>query len=125
MKQDLFHAAADFVDRAGYGTLMLDRLGRILSCGELAEKIFGASRVRLMGRWISEFITGLFLGGNSLSYSARYLVYLSADGEWRRFEAKDASGLEFTVELNLSRTIADGQETFLLNVRRPGGATCP
>ena len=118
-KQDLLDATANFVNRGDYGTLILDRSGRILSCGAPAERMFGASHVRLMGRWISEFIAGLFLAGSSPSYSARYLVYLCADGEWRKFEAKDAAGQEFTVELNLSRMATDGQEIFLLNVRRP------
>lgn len=124
-KQDMTDAVANFVNRGEYGTLILDRVGRILSCGEPAEKIFRASQVRLMGRRISEFIAGLFLAGSSPSYNARYLVYLCADGEWRKFEATDADGQGFAVELNLSRMMTDGQEMFLLNVRRPGEATCP
>jgi len=124
-KQDLIDAVANFATRGEYGTLILDRLGRILSCGAPAEKIFGASQVRLMGRRISEFIAGLFLAGSSPSYNARYLVYLCADGEWRKFEAMDVGGQAFTVELNLSRVMTDGQEMFLLNVRRPGETKCP
>jgi hypothetical protein len=118
-KQDMLGAIANFANDHQHGSLMLDRLGRILSSGGPAEKIFGAGRGRLMGRWISDFITGLLLGGNSPSYGARYLVHLCADGEWRRFEAKDAGGLMFTIELNLSRMATGGQEIFLLNVRRP------
>jgi PAS domain-containing protein len=118
-RHDIFSAAANFMGAEQYGSLMLDRLGRILSCGALAENMFGAGRGRLMGRWISDFISGLLLGGNSPSYNARYLVHLCADGEWRKFEAKDASGLGFTVELNLSRMLTGGQENFLLNVRLP------
>lgn len=120
-KQDVFHAAANFVHRGDYGTLILDRLGRILSCGTPAERIFGASQVRLIGHLISDFVGGLFLGGSSPSYNARYLVYLCADGEWRKFEAKDAAGQAFTVELNLARLATDSpdREMFLLNVRRP------
>lgn len=124
-KQDMFHAAANLVNRGEYGTLILDRLGRILSCGAPAEKIFGAGHVRLMGRRISEFIAGLFLAGSSPSYNARYLVYLCADDEWRKFEATDADGGGFTVELKLSRVTTDAQEIFLLNVRRPGETKCP
>lgn len=123
-KRDLFHAAAHLVTRDEYGTLILDRLGRIRGCGAPAEKIFGASQVRLIGRWISEFVGGLLLGGSSPSYSARYLVYLSADGQWRKFAAKDVDGREFAVELKLARTIAEGEEVFLLNVHRPGDETC-
>lgn len=116
---DMIHAGANLVNGAEYGTLILDRLGRILSCGTPAGKIFGASQARLAGRWISEFIGGLFLAGNSPSYNTRYLVYLCADGEWRKFAARDIGGLAFEVELNLSRVMTDGQEMFLLNLRRP------
>jgi PAS domain-containing protein len=123
-KQNLFHAAANLVNRDEYGTLVLDRVGRIISCGAPAEKIFGANTVRLRGRWISEFISGLLVGGSSPSYSARYLVYLCADDEWRKFEAKGADGYEFSVEIKLSRMIADGQEIFMLNVHRPEEAAC-
>lgn len=124
-KPEVIHAAANPVNGAQHGTLVLDRLGRILSCGAPAEKIFGASRIRLVGRWISEFIGGIFLAGSSPSYNTRYLVYLCADGEWRKFEAKDADGQAFRVELNLSRVTAEGQEMFLLNLRRPEGDTHP
>ncbi|WP_310452733.1 hypothetical protein [Sulfuritalea sp.] len=119
--QDIFHAAANFANRGDYCTLILDRLGRILSCGTPAERIFGASQVRLVGRLISDFIAGLFLNGSSPSYCARYLVYLCADGEWRKFEAKDAAGRAFTIELNLARmaSVSPEREMFLLNVRRP------
>lgn len=122
-RQAAFHAAATLDQRGEYGTLILDGMGRIRSCGEAGERIFGASQARLIGRRISEFIAGLHLGGSSPSYNARYLVYLSADGEWRSFAAKDTDGSEFVVELNLSRMVTDGQEIFLLNLRRPDAAT--
>ncbi len=121
-KQDTFHAAATFERRDDYGTLILDSLGRILSCGTPAERIFGASRVRMLGNLISDFVAGLFLGGSSPSYNARYLVHLCADGEWRKFEARDGAGEAFAVELNLARvatTAGSDREMFLLNVRRP------
>ncbi|MCX7149676.1 MAG: PAS domain-containing protein [Rhodocyclales bacterium] len=124
-KPDMIHAGANLVNGALHGTLVLDRLGRILSCGAPAEKIFGASQVRLVGRWISEFIGGLFLAGSSPSYNTRYLVYLCADGEWRKFEARDADGQGFEVELNLPRVMTDEQEIFLLNLRGPEDDTHP
>ncbi|MDZ4253965.1 MAG: hypothetical protein U1A72_15455 [Sulfuritalea sp.] len=119
--QDIFYAAANYVNQDDYCTLILDRLGRILSCGTPAERIFGSGQVRLVGRVISDFIAGLFLNGSSPSYCARYLMYLCADGEWRKFEAKDAAGQAFTVELNLARmaSVSPEREMFLLNVRRP------
>jgi PAS domain S-box-containing protein len=119
LKHDTFHPAATLLNREECGTLVLDGMGRIRSCGAAGERIFGASQVRLIGRRISEFIAGLFLGVSSPSYNARYLVYLCADGEWRKFEAVDAEGHGFAVELNLSRMTTDGQEIFMLNVRRP------
>ena len=120
-REGIFHAAATFEKRDDCGTLILDRLGRILSCGTPAERIFGASRVRLMGNLISDFVAGLFLGGSSPSYNARYLVHLCADGQWRKYEARDAGGNIFALELNLARmaTADSDREMFLLNVRRP------
>jgi hypothetical protein len=113
------HAVANFSNREDYGTMILDRVGRILSCGAPVERMFRASQVRMVGRRVSDFVAGLFLGGSSPSFSARYLVHLCADGVWRKFEAKDAEGRPLTVELSLSRITTDGQEMFLLNVRRP------
>lgn len=124
-KQDIFRAAANAVNRGDYGTLILDGLGQIRACGAAGEKILGAGEARLIGRRISEFIAGLFIDGSSPSYSARYLVYLCADGEWRKFEATDDAGHGFAVELSLSRMITDGQEIFLLNLRRPDQTVRP
>jgi len=112
----MFHVAANH--RGEYGTLIVDRVGKILSCGTPAEDVFRAGHSRLAGRQIPEFIDGLFLAGSSPSYSARHLVYLCSDGEWRKFQATDAQGIRFSVELNLSRIVTDGQEMFLVNVRR-------
>lgn len=123
-KPDMSPAAANLVNGARHGALVLDRLGRILSCGVAAERIFGANRVWLVGRCVSEFIDGLFLTGSSPSYNARYLVYLCADGEWRKFEARDADGHGFEVELNLSRVMTNGREMFLLNLRRAEYGAC-
>lgn len=119
-KQDMLHASTGLANGGEHATLILDRTGRILSCGAPAEKIFGASQVHLMGRWISEFIAGPFRAGSSPSYGARYLAHLCADGEWRKVEAKDAGGFGFTVEFNLSQATTRGQEIFLLNVRGAG-----
>jgi PAS domain-containing protein len=121
-KQDIFDAAARFERRDDYGSLILDRLGRIISCGIPAERIFGASRVRLVGRLISDFAAGLFPNGSSPSYNARYLVHLCADGQWRKYEARNGDGRPIVVELNLTRLATSSgadREMFLLNVRRP------
>lgn len=118
--QDVFHAAANLTNRGDYCTLILDRAGRILSCGNPAERMLGDSQVRLVGRRISEFVSGLFLEGSSPSFTARYLVYLCSDGDWRRFDAVDACGRAIAVELNLARMASSGSEKdmFLLNLRR-------
>jgi len=117
-KRDIYHAAANLAGKDEYGTLILDGMGRIRSCGTAGERIFGGSQVRLVGKEVSEFIAGLALGGSSPSYSARFLMYLCADPVWRRFQAIDADGHEFAVDLNLSRMRTDGQEIFVLNLRR-------
>lgn len=124
-KPGVFEVAAAIANGNEYGTLILDSQGRIRSCGATAEEMLGESQLLLSGRRISTFIADLLLGGNSPSYSARYLVYLCAEGEWRKFEAMDARGQVFAVELNLSRMFANGQEVFLLCMRRPEEAARP
>lgn len=99
------------------GTLILDRMGRIVSCGEPVENIFADIQSRLIGREISEFIGGLCLGGTSPSYNSRYLDYLCGEGVWRKFEARDVVGEKFPVELSLSPIVTDGQRLFLLHLR--------
>ncbi len=98
--------------------MILDRLGRILSCGTPAERLFGASPRQLMGRRITEFIAGFHLGGRSPGFDARYLVLLCRDGGWREFGAMNAAGITFEVEINLSRIVSCGRKIYLLNVCR-------
>lgn len=126
-KQDAFHAAATYEKRGDYGTLILDRLGRILSCGTHVEQMFGASQIRLIGKLVSYFASGQLPSGSSPSFNARYLGHLCADGEWRKYEVRDGKGGAFVVELNLARVVtarAD-QEMFLLNVHRCGSPDEP
>lgn len=106
-------------------TLTLDSFGRIRGCCATAEEMFGANRVSLIGRPVSEFIDGFSRGQSSPSYGKRYLIYLCACNEWRRFEATDRGGRSFAVELNLFRTLEDGQEIFVLSLRRPEKKICP
>lgn len=119
-QRDLFRSAANLVSRDAYGTLILDRAGRIRSCGEPAEHMFRASQVRLIGRQISEFIAGLHPEGRSPSYSARYLAYLCASGEWRKYDAKDIDGRTFAIELKMSQMVTEGRDMFLLTMRKAG-----
>ncbi len=120
-KQNLVDAAANFVNRDDYGTLILDRFGRILSCGAPAERIFRTNQVRLIEHLISDFVAGLFPGESSPGDQQTLLVDSCVDGEWRRFVARDAGGQSFAVELKLVRmaTPSPDREMFLLNVRRP------
>lgn len=99
------------------GTLVLDRMGRIVSCGEPAEKIFADRQARLIGRGIAEFISGLCLGGTSPSYNSRYLDYLCGEGVWRKFEARDVVGQKFPVEIHLAPIVTGSQRLFLLHLR--------
>ena len=124
-KQKLVDAAANFVNRGDYGTLILDRLGRILSCGAPAERIFRTNQTRLIEHLISDFVAGLFPGESSPDDQQTCLVDWCVDGEWRRFVARDPGGLAFAVELKLVRmaTPSPDREMFLLNVRRPAPAT--
>lgn len=122
-KPRLFHAAANLIKGREPGALMVDGMGRIRGSGASAENLFGPGRIRLIGRRISEFIGGLFPEGSSPSHNARYLAYLSADGEWRKFVAKDVGGKEFAVEISLSRRMTEGQEVFVLNVRQVDAAS--
>ena len=120
-KQNLVEAAANFVNRGDYGTLILDRLGRILSCGAPAERIFRTNQVRLIDHLISDFVAGLFPAESSQGDQQTCLVDSCVDSEWRRFVARDAGGQAFAVELKLVRVATPGldREMFLLNVRRP------
>lgn len=117
-RQDLFRVAANLPNKDEYGTLILDRAGRIISCGTPAAHIFGAPRDRMVGRCISDFVVGLFPASNSPSYRARHLVHLCNHGDWRTFAAMEGNGQRFMVELNIARMVTDGQEIFVLNVRR-------
>ena len=122
-KRDTGHAAASLAHGGGHGIVVVDGTGTIRSCGADAAAMFGSSRVRLVGRRVSDFIAGLFLGGSSPSFCERYLMYLCAGQAWRRFSALDADGTEFAVERKLSRIRTEGREAFVLNLRRVGEAS--
>jgi PAS domain S-box-containing protein len=102
-----------------YGTLVIDRHGRIRSCGLTVERIFGLSQARMIGRQIADFVAGFTRSDSSPSYGARYFAYLTADDQWRRFAASEADGCRISVDIKLTRLLGDGEEVFLLNVHRP------
>ncbi len=108
-----------FRSRKDSSTLVLDQFGRILSCSPCAQQVFGTSQAGMLGRQITEFVRGLFLAGSSPSYSARYLVHLCAGGDWHRFEARDAAGQAFPIEVSMARmaSINTVRDMYLLDVR--------
>lgn len=122
-RPDQFHAVANPVARRESAALIVDSAGIICGCGTAVEDIFGASRSRLLGKPVSAFIARLFGQAEAPGHDARYLVHLSADNDWREFEATDARGQGFAVEVNVTRRMADAKEVFVLNLRQPIPAT--
>lgn len=124
-ERDMHLSMAALANGTECGTMTLDSFGRILGCCVTAEQIFGANRGNLVGRRVSDLIAGLFRGGSSPSYGARYLIYLSATRGWHIFEATDTVGRPFAVGLNLIRTQVSGREMFVLSLRRLEKKICP
>ena len=126
---DLKHSrdavAANLIDGSGCGTLIVDARGRICGCGVAAEDIFVASQSRLIGRQVAEFIAGIFPKENSSPHNAVNLDRLCETGAWEAFEATDARGCGFAVEIHVSRRVKDEQEMFVLSLRQPGDTSCP
>lgn len=107
------------VDGDGQSTLILDGLGRICGCGVAAEDIFGATRGRLIGRPVADFIRGIDLDEGPAFDEVRSLAGPADAGVWRTFEATDARGIVFAVDVCLSRRVSDGQVVFVLGLRQP------
>jgi PAS domain S-box-containing protein len=103
-----------------FGTVVLDGMGRIVSCGDAAELMFGERAARLRGRNVAEFVGGLCLGGSSSRYRAGYLDYLSRDSRWRENEVQDSDGRKFVTAFKLSPIVAEGQRLFLLAMQGMG-----
>ena len=116
--EDAFRAAAVLASKGDYGTLVLDCAGTIRNCGTAAGELFGGDLAGFAGMPISALIADFAMSDTSVSFSARYIAYLCADGGWRKFKAVDVHGREFPVELSMSRVKTDGQELVLLNLRR-------
>ncbi|MDO8789871.1 MAG: hypothetical protein Q7J42_17485 [Sulfuritalea sp.] len=113
------HAAANPASGREHTALIVDGAGMICGCGAAVEDIFGTSRGRLLGKPVSAFIAGLLGHAESPGHDARYLVHLGADAGWRKFEATDARGQGFAVEVSVSRRMADDHEVFVLDLRQP------
>lgn len=108
-----------------YATLVLDRHGRILSCGDAAARMLGERANRLRGRHAADFILGLSLGGTSARYRSGYLDYLATQSSWREFEVRDSEGGSHVIWFKLSPLIAAGQRLFLLAMRIMGDDGLP
>lgn len=118
-RPDPIHAAVNPASGREHTALIVDATGMIRGCGAAVEDVFGASRDRLLGNPVSVFIAGLFGQTESPGHDASYLVHLSTDAGWRKFEATDARGQGFAVEVNVSRRMADDHDVFVLNLRQP------
>ena len=103
-----------------YGTLIIDRRGRICGSGAAADNLFGAARGRITGREISVFIPDLHPDGGSPGDQAGSLASLCERNDWQSFEAMDVIGRGFVVEILVSRRMTNGEEVFVLNFYRPG-----
>lgn len=117
-----FHLGGKQVGNDEYGTLIFDRNGRVCGSGAAADNLFGAAQGRITGRLISAFIPDIHLDGGSPGYHARSLTSLCEKTDWEQFEAMDALGRGFAVEIRVSRRMTKGQEVFVLNFYRPGEA---
>jgi len=118
--QDFF-LAARMANKDAYATVVLDQYGKIHSCGEAGERLFGANQFELNGQSISAFIVDFFLRVKSRSYLSRFASHLKENGRWREFRALDTRGRAFLVELSVYPLTTDGQDFYLLNLRRLGG----
>ena len=104
---------------ADYGTVVLDRLGRIVSCGGATARLFGESAERLRGRDVAEFAYGISLGGTSARYRVGYLDYLAARPDWQAIAVRNREGGGFTAWFRVSSIVAEGQRLFLIVIRGP------
>ena len=116
--QDRIQSAPPLSGEGDCATLILDATGNILGCGIAAGKLFGGNLADYAGKPISSLISNFILSDTSLSYSARYFAHLCAAGGWRRFDAVDAQGSRFPIELNLSQVESKELGVFVLSVRR-------
>lgn len=112
--------AAPTGSEVGFGTLILDRHGRILSSGDAVAQMLGESANTLHGRDVADFVGGLCLGGSSARYRSGYLDYLAASPTWRELDACGGDGHGSDIWFKLSAIVAEGQRLFLLTMRRKG-----
>ena len=114
-----WHASMATQQRADCGTLVLDGRGVIVRCSDAARRMFGGKLCDLEGNAIFAFVTDLTPSDTSPSYNARYMAYLSTEGNWHSFQAVDVFGQRFGLEIAMSRMSADDHDLLLLNLRLP------
>jgi PAS domain-containing protein len=115
---------ANLVDKSECVTLIVDGQGKIHGCDAAVENLFGTGHGVLIGQAVSAFIVGILFEGNTPGDNARQLARLCANHDWQKFEALSADGNGFSIEVNTARKITNGQEVFVLNLRRPGDMSC-
>ncbi|MBI2827262.1 MAG: PAS domain S-box protein [Planctomycetia bacterium] len=97
----------------------MDRVGRIVEFNPAAEKTFGVSRQRIVGKELAEVIIPPSLRDSHRKGLARYLATGEGPVLEKRIEvlALRADGVEFPVELTIIPTWHDGQPSFTAYVR--------
>ncbi len=125
MSQPLSGVAQFVSKETGYATMVLDRHGRIVSCGDAAARILGERASRLNGQNAADFILGLSLGGTSARYRSGYLDYLAVHSNWREFVVSDSEGASQVAWFKLSPVVAEDQRLFLLAMRIMGDGGLP
>ena len=101
-----------------YSTLILDRFGRIRSCGESAASMFHMDRERLVGLSAADLIPDLFENSAPRDYRTRQLADLARDSSWRPSQITDSDGYSYAVDLCLSCVETKGEEFFLAHLHR-------
>lgn len=118
----LDHATARLLNGGPHVTVVVDALGTICGCGA-AEDLFQAGQHDLVGRRISGLVVGVLFDGNMPDDATRQLLRHCAAGCWEKFEAIDARGRIFPLEVHVMRRVTCEQDAFVLNLRQPEKAS--
>ncbi len=114
--------------RATSGSLVVDRRGIVVSCSDAGVRLFGGDYADLEGVALGSLIDlfDLFDSIHSIASNDSLLdanisriVWLCRDAEWRPFQAIDVYGRRFPVEARISKMQVEGDDMYLVNLRRP------
>ena len=114
----LDQATTQLLNAGPHVTLVVDALGRICGCGVAAEELFKASQSQLIGQRISDWVVGILFDGNMPDDPTRQFLRHCAAGCWEKFEAIDAHGRIFALEVHVMRRVTGEQDVFVLNLRQ-------